>query len=115
LPPRGAGWSGWSTPPRGRGAAGGGVLAAGAGSYNTQTADARSTNANTAMQVHQYHYNMQQERNQSYYANLAAQGERTRASSDEVYRRLHDNPEPRDIRSGDALNVVLDELSNPQV
>lgn len=114
-PRGGTGFSGWSAPPRGRGAAGAGIGAAGAGSYNTQTADARSTNADTAMRAQNYHYNMQKEKNRDHYARLAAKGERTRASADDVYRRLHDNPEPRDVHSGDALNVVLDELSNPMV
>lgn len=32
-----------------------------------------------------------------------------------IYKRLHDNPSSLDIHSGDALNVVLDELTNPDV
>jgi hypothetical protein len=36
-------------------------------------------------------------------------------SADATYRRLHDNPDPHDIHTGDALNVVLDELVNPRV
>ena len=34
---------------------------------------------------------------------------------DATYKRLHDNPDPRDIHTGDALNVVLTELVNPKV
>ena len=36
-------------------------------------------------------------------------------TADATYNRLHDNPAPRDIHSGDALNIVLTELSNPKV
>jgi hypothetical protein len=34
---------------------------------------------------------------------------------DATYKRLHDNPEPRDVHTGDAINVVLTELVNPKV
>ena len=33
----------------------------------------------------------------------------------DTYKRLHDNPDAYDIHTGSALNVVLDELTNPQV
>jgi hypothetical protein len=112
------GWNGWgggATTAQGSAARGAGVMAAGAGAYNQQTAEARSMNANTAMQMNEYLYQSQQRRNQTYYANQAAQRERTIESADTVYKRLHDNPEPRDIRDGDALNVVLDDLTNPAI
>ena len=55
----------------GRHDAGAGVAAAGAGSYNQQTAVARSINANTAMQVNQYMYEVNKNNAKYYYARSA--------------------------------------------
>ena len=53
------GWGGWGgagSTVAGSTAYGMGNFAAGAGAYNEQTAEARSMNANTAMQVNNYMY-----------------------------------------------------------
>ncbi len=50
------GWGGGAQTPGSSLARGMGVYAAGAGSYNLQTAQARSINANTAMRYNQYMY-----------------------------------------------------------
>lgn len=111
------GWGGWggSSTVGGDMARGMGVFAAGAGMYNEQTAQARSMNANTAMRMNEYLYQSQMVSTRKYHQELAERRKRTNASADAIYQRLHDNPEPADIRSGDALNVVLDELNNPHV
>jgi hypothetical protein len=111
------GWGGWggSSTVGGDMARGMGVFAAGAGMYNEQTAQARSMNTDTAMRLNEYLYQSQMVSTRKYHQELAERRKRVNASADAVYRRLHDNPEPADIRSGDALNVVLDEINNPQV
>jgi hypothetical protein len=96
-------------------ARGAGVAAAGAGYYNLNTAEARSINANTAMQVNQYMYEVNLNNAQHYYARSAAKQKQTDLTGKAMYSRIHDNPTSYDIRNGDALNVVLDELTNPQV
>jgi len=92
-----------------------GNFAAGAGSYNEQTAEARSMNANTAMQVNDYMYAINK-RNQAEEVKLLNRRQKNvNEAADATYRRLHDNPSSYDIRSGSALNVVLTELTNPKV
>ena len=36
-------------------------------------------------------------------------------TGEKIYNRVHDNPSPHDVHTGDALNVVLDDLTNPTV
>jgi hypothetical protein len=122
LYPRGYGdygWSGWggggASTVQGSVARGLGVMAAGAGAYNEQTAVARSINADTAMRWNQYVWQSQQEANRRYHAKLAQQQLGNSQARDKIYRRLRDNPEPADIYRGDALNVALDEVTRPNV
>jgi hypothetical protein len=92
-----------------------GNFAAGAGQYNVETAQARALNANTAMQWNNYMYmcNQQNARNEAIRLNKR-QG-KVNETADATYKRLHDNPDPHDVHTGDALNVVLTELTNPAV
>src|SRR5437763_16198446 len=111
-----AGWGGWGAhTAAGTAAYGMGNFAAGAGSYNLQTAQARSINSQTAMQMNDYMYAINQRNAQNHYKRLADQEKLSRQASDTVYHRIHDNPAPRDVHSGDALNAVRDDLSNPMV
>ena len=112
------GWGGWGGgvgTAQGSMMRGAGVAAAGAGYYNEQTAVARSINANTAMQVNQYMYEVNKNNAKYYYTRSANKQKEASSTGEVIYKRLHDNPEPRDIHSGDALNVVLDELTNPSI
>jgi hypothetical protein len=113
------GWGGWGgeggSTVQGSVARGMGAYAAGAGAYNEQTAEARSMNANTAMQVNEYMYAINQRNAQTYAKRQQGKIKETTEAGDATYRRLHDNPSPADVHSGDALNVVLDELTNPKV
>jgi hypothetical protein len=92
-----------------------GAFAAGAGVYNEQTAVANSINADTAMRWNQYMWLSQQEANRRYHEKLAREQAGNTKGREEVYNRLKDNPTSRDIARGDALNVALDEVSNPRV
>src|SRR5258708_6703628 len=116
--PRGySGWNGWGggSTVGGDTARGMGVFAAGAGAYNQQTAQARSMNANTAMQVNDYMYAINQRNAATERQILAQRQANVNETADAMTKRLRNNPTPRDIRSGDALNVVLEDLSNPAV
>ena len=115
-----SGWGGWGgggagSTVQGSIASGMGNFAAGAGSYNVQTAQARAMNANTAMQVNQYMYAINQRNAATYTQRQNAKIQQTTETADATYRRLHDNPSPADVHSGDALNVVLNELTNPSI
>jgi len=109
------GWGGGGATIGGSVASGRGVAAAGAGQYNMDTAAARSMNANTAMQWNDYMYACQQRNSANEVKRLNARQQQVNETVDATYKRLHDNPEPRDIHSGAALNVVLTELVNPKV
>jgi hypothetical protein len=118
YPPGYSGWGGWGgggSTVQGNIAAGMGNFAAGAGAYNVQTSQARAQNANTAMQVNDYMYAINQRNAASFTQRQAGKIKQTNEAADATYRRLHDNPSPADIHSGDALNVVLTELTNPSV
>ena len=114
------GWGGWGgggggSTVQGSIASGMGNFAAGAGSYNVQTAQARAMNANTAMQVNQYMYAINQRNAATYTQRQNAKIQQTTETANASYQRLHDNPSPADIHSGDALNRVLLDLTNPSV
>ncbi len=114
------GWGGWGgggsgSTVQGSIASGMGNFAAGAGAYNVQTAQARAMNANTAMQVNQYMYAINQQNAATYTQRQNAKIQQTTETADATYRRLHDNPSPADVHSGDALNVVLTDLTNPSI
>ena len=54
--------------------------------------------------------------NAKYYYTRSANKQKEASSTGEaIYKRLHDNPDSHDIHTGDALNVVLDELTNPSI
>jgi len=111
------GWGGWG----GTGTVGGdmarglGFYNMGAGIYNEQTAEANSINVDTVTRWNQYLYLSQQEANRREYLRMARRQQRDSTSGDLVYKRLLENPTPRDIADGDALNVVLDQITDPRI
>lgn len=109
------GWGGGGATVGGNAARGMGVYAAGAGAYNVQTAQARSINANTAMQANDYMYAITRRNAANEMQHMARRKNDVNETAEKTYSRLHDNPDAGDIHRGDALNVVLDELTNPEV
>ncbi len=111
------GWGGWggAATPQGDMARGMGIFAAGAGTYNKQTAIADSIDADTVKRWNEYLFQSQQITNDRF----RRRQEQARATNirvqAEMQRRLRDNPEPRDIARGSALNVALDEINDPRV
>jgi hypothetical protein len=115
----GYGWGGWGggggSTVYGDQARGMGMLAAGAGVYNQQTAVARSINANTAMNWNEYIWQSQQQTNARYAQKMAKDRAELNQTAESLQNRLRNNPSDRDIMRGDALNVALDELTSPRV
>jgi hypothetical protein len=109
-------WSGWgaSTVP-GDVARGLGVFAAGAGFYNRATAEATAIDAATAMRINEYLWLAERNRGLRYRYKLMASHARTVAYHRALDTRLHSAPEPRDVRTGAALNVLLGDLTRPSV
>jgi hypothetical protein len=114
----GYGWGGWGgagSTVQGSIASGMGNLAAGAGQYNVQTAQARSINAQTAMQFNEYMYAVNKQNAATNLARRQQQQKTVNAAADATAKRLRDTPDPHDVHTGDALNVVLTDLVNPRV
>lgn len=109
------GYGGGAHTVAGDAAQGAAVLAAGMGQYNVQTAQARSINADTALRYNQYLYQSRLESSRIYHEKLARERARNDRNAEAVRARLRDNPNAIDIARGDALNVILDELSDPRV
>ncbi|GIW89263.1 MAG: hypothetical protein KatS3mg108_3587 [Isosphaeraceae bacterium] len=111
----GFGWGGFS-PAVGYGiqAAGLGMMASGIGNYNLQTAEAARINVNTVMNLNEYMYeSLRQMNRERMQARLQRQQNLNQAMR-ETQERLRSNPTQQDIYSGDALNVLLTELSDPR-
>jgi len=111
------GWGGWSgeSTVGGSIARGLGYYNMGAGAYNKETAVANSINADTVMRWNQYLYESQLESNRRERLRLARRQERAVDSVDAIEKRLRENPSREDISEGGALNVVLDDLSDPRI
>jgi hypothetical protein len=112
----GWGWGGWgASTAEGDMAMGLGMFAMGLGEYNKSTAIADSINAETVMHFNEYLYQSQRHVNQVRAQRDARARERTKEAGDANRDRVRNDPEPRDIFQGDALNVVLDDLNDPRI
>jgi hypothetical protein len=109
------GWGGGGATPLGDFARGAGYYALGAGQYNLATSQAASINADTIMRWNQFMFLGQQEANQREYMRRARILQRDVKAGQAIYTRIRDNPEDHDIKNGDALNAILDQLTNPKV
>src|SRR4051812_12435185 len=82
-----AGWGGWGAhTAAGSAAYGMGNFAAGAGSYNVQTAQARSINSQTAMQMNDYMYSIETRNAKNHYERVARRMQLGRDASEQTYR-----------------------------
>lgn len=112
----GYGFGGFSgTTPQGNIARGLGNFAAGEGIYNYDTAVAESVDTNTVMRWNQYLYNSELEARRRYNQSHARRLNLDNARYQERQARIRENPSKDDIDSGDALNVILDQMTDPKV
>jgi len=111
----GYGFGGWGQTPQGNIAQGLGAYAAGEGVYNYDAAVAGSINEDTVVRYNQYMYNSMLEARRRYNRENANRLKMTDAQYHAKEARLRDNPSKEDIDSGNALNVMLDQLSDPKV
>jgi hypothetical protein len=109
-------WGGWGVgTAEGDLARGMGLYAQGMGFYERQSAEARSIDTDTVMRWNEYVYEAQMNANRMYRERQIASRDRNTRLTEERQKRLRDNPEPRDIENGDALNAALDEIDDPRV
>jgi len=111
----GYGFGGWGQTPQGSIAQGLGAYAAGAGVYNYDNAVAGSINEDTVVRFNQYLYNSMLESRRRYNREHASKLKMNDAQYQARLARIRDNPTKEDIDSGDALNLLLDQLSDPKV
>ena len=109
----GYGWGGWGSTPQSALARGLGYFNMGRGAYNEQTAVARSINADTVMRWNQYAYQSHITASNSYRARLLARRRSINRARAETEEQLRSNPSTYDIYDGNALNLLLDILTNP--
>jgi hypothetical protein len=109
----GYGWGGWGSTAQGSIARGLGMFNIGRGQYNYDTAVARSINQDTSMRWNQYVFLSQQEAQKRYNDRRQARMARQNSEFNAIQARLRNNPETHDIEDGDALNALVEELTNP--
>jgi hypothetical protein len=111
----GYGFGGWGGTVEGSVLRGLGAYAEGEGVYNYDSAVATSIDVDTAIRLNQYIWNSELEARQRWNAHLAR---RLNLNKDNVKARLNrirDNPDDGDIESGEALNAVLHDMTDPRV
>ena len=111
----GGGFGGWATSGIGDAERGLGAEAAGEGAYNEETAVGNSINTDTVMRYNQYLYNSKIEAQKRYNAYQTRRLNLDKAHYDARQARIRDNPTNEDIDSGDSLNVLLDQMTDPKL
>ncbi len=76
---------------------------------------ATRSSSNTVIRWNEYLNASAIESNRRRLARSARETERNAAATEGILKRLRDNPEDRDLASGDALNIALQEIDNPKV
>jgi hypothetical protein len=113
----GWGWGGWGmvASPESAALQGAGQFAMGAGMYNLNTAQANNIDAQTAIKWNDYVAQIAHESARINAARTDARLARTRAAYDARQQELRENPSRRDIENGNALNVAVEDLSDPRL
>lgn len=114
------GWGGWGMMMGGETVAGAnarglGMLNVGAGVYNEKTAVANSINTDTVMRWNEYLYQSNVNAARTHRARLAQRQEAVAKTGESLEDRLRNNPTERDILQGSALNVAVEQISDPRV
>ncbi|MGO8899538.1 MAG: hypothetical protein ACLQU5_14510 [Isosphaeraceae bacterium] len=92
-----------------------GVAALGIGIGSHQMAIANSINADTAIRINEYIYGCLMNENRMNAEHRADMARKAKEEYNKIRERIAQHPEARDVRKGDSLNVVLEELNNPKI
>ncbi len=92
-----------------------GVMSYGMGQFNLSTAMANSINVDTAIKWNQYVYLSLEEDNRKKAIHRAARIARNKENYELILSRIRENPTLADLRNGDALNAVLEQLLDPKL
>ena len=110
----GYGFGGWGGTVQGSVLQGMGAYAEGAGVYNYDTATANSINADTAIRLNQYIWNSELEARARWNAHQARRLNLSRDEYKARLKRIRTSPTDGDIESGEALNAILHDLTEPK-
>jgi hypothetical protein len=108
-------WGGGATTLEGDYLRGLGFAAWGMGTYNLNTAQADSINVDTVIRWNEYLAAVAKEQTREYVARKLADASKRKEFYRQYQQKLLENPELRDIETGDALNVVLKQLWDSRV
>ena len=112
----GYGFGGWGgTSAVGDIARGYGAYAAGLGTYEVEDAQAGSINTDTVLRLNQYLYQSQVEAQRRYNAQQTRRLNLDKAHYDAHLEQIRDHPTESNIDSGDALNAILNQISDPKI
>ncbi len=92
-----------------------GQLAAGIGAFDVEAAQAGSINTDTVMRWNQYLYASRVEAQKRYNASKTRRLNLDKAHYEAHQAQIRDKPSEVDIDSGDALNAILDQLTDPKL
>ncbi len=81
---------------------------------NVANAVANRINTETAILSNEYIYECYKETARNYTDHIRARSRRVKESREAILKRIRENPEPRDVEQGDALNVIMMDLLNPK-
>ena len=87
----------------------------GRGRASLDTAQARSINAQTAMQWNDYVAQVSLESARMHQMRVHSEFQKNQSLYDAHQRRLRDSPGKFEIENGDALNAALDDMTNPKL
>lgn len=113
----GWGWGGWGgvASPESAELHSAGFFAMGAGIYNLNTAQANAIDAQTAMKWNDYVAQITHESARLYAERRDQRLARNRALYNARQQQLRDNPGRVDVENGNALNVAVEDLSDPRL
>jgi hypothetical protein len=94
---------------------GAGIMAAGVGVYNYHTAVADSIETDTWMRLNEYIFTSVRLASMREKQRIERRIARTKEHYNKVLERILRDPEFKDVRRGDALNAIYQELTNPQI
>ncbi len=92
-----------------------GIAAWGMGLLNLNTAQADSINANTFMTLNEYMWNVVKNENRENWEHRKQVSASHSEARKKIQERIHDHPEALDVKRGDALTAILNDLLDPRV
>jgi len=92
-----------------------GIAAMGMGIYNEKTAIAESINVDTTIRWNEYVAAVAETMTRKYAARRDFLSTRNKEMDKKILDRLRENPEARDVLTGDALSTVMDQLMDPKI